>query len=83
MCQFFVSNLEQIQKKMDTKAPILDRKISDDHSILCKDHTTSVQDPRYARDYQIISFPGKAQIEMVDSKGTDCQITSPLVGNQS
>ena len=26
-------------------------------------------DPRYTRDYHIISFPGRSQVEVVDSKG--------------
>ena len=56
-------------KKRDTKAPIPDRKLSEGDSTLLKDHTTSVWDPRYTRDYWIISFPRRTQVKLVDLKG--------------
>ena len=37
--------------------------------ILLMDHTASMWDPRYTRDYQIVSFPRKTQVEVADSKG--------------
>ena len=49
-------------------SPISDRKFSEGDSILLKDHTTSVWDLRYTRNYQIVSFPSKTQVKMVDSK---------------
>ena len=51
MFQLIASNLEQAQKKRDTKAPIPDRKLSQGDSILLKDHTTGVWDPRYTGYY--------------------------------
>ena len=61
--------MEQARKKRDTKAPVPNRKLSEADSVLLKDHTTGVWDPRYTRDYQILFFPGKTQVEVVDSKG--------------
>ena len=59
MYQFVASNFEQARKKRHTKAPVLDRKLSEGDSILLKDHTAGVWGPRYTKDYQIVSFPGK------------------------
>ena len=67
--QLIASNLEQIHMKRDTKPPITDRKHSEGDSFQHKDHTTGVWDPRYTRDYQIISCPGKTQVEVVNLKG--------------
>ena len=69
MYQLIASNLEQARKKRDSKAPVHDRKLSKGDSVLLKNQTTGVWDPKYTRDYQIVSFPGKTQIEVVDSKG--------------
>ena len=33
------------------------------------DHTAGLWDPRYTRDYQIVFFPRKTQVEVVKSKG--------------
>ena len=68
MYQLVASNLKQARKKRDTKAPVPDRKLSDGDSILLKDHTTGVWDPKYTGLYQIVSFPGKSQVEVVDSR---------------
>ena len=62
-------SLEQIRKKRDTKAPIPGRILSEGDSVLLKDHTTGVWDSRYIRNYQIAPFPGKTQVELVDSRG--------------
>ena len=51
MYQLIASNLEQAQKKRDSKAPVLDRKLSEGDSSLLKDHTAGVWDPMYTRDY--------------------------------
>ena len=51
MYQLVTSNLEQAQKKRVTKTPIPDRKLSEGDSVLLKDHTASVWDPRYTGDY--------------------------------
>ena len=68
MYQLIANNLEQGQKKRDTKAPIPDGKLSDGDSVLPKNHTARMWDPKYTRDYQIVSFPGKTQAKVVDSK---------------
>ena len=67
--QLIASILEQVRKKTDIKAPVLDRKCSEGDSILLKDHTAGVWDPRYTRDCQLVSFPGRNQVEVVDSTG--------------
>ena len=67
--QLIASNLEQAEKKSNTTTPIPDRKCSESDSILLKDHTTGVWDPRYTKDYHFISFPRKTQVEVVGSKG--------------
>ena len=46
-----VSNLEHARKKRDTKASAMDRKLKVGDSVLLKDHTTGVWDPRYTEDY--------------------------------
>ena len=51
MYQLITSNLEQAQKKRDTKASIPDRKLSEGESVLLKDHTAIVWDPRCTGDY--------------------------------
>ena len=61
--------MEQAQKKRDIKTPVPDRKPSKGDSVLLKDHTSGVWDPRYTGDYWIISFPRRTQFEVVDSKG--------------
>ena len=68
MYQLIASNLEQARKKRDTTAPIHDRKLSKGDSILLKDHTASVWDPRYTINYQKVSFPRKTQDDVLDSK---------------
>ena len=45
------------------------RKLSEGDSGLLKDHTTNVWDPKYTGDYQIVSYPGRTQVEVVDSTG--------------
>ena len=69
MYQLVAKNFEQARKKRDTKVPVHDRKCGEGDSILLQDHSADVWDPRYTRDYQIVSFPGKTQVEVVDSKG--------------
>ena len=69
MYQPLASNMGHAQKKRDTKAPIPDRKLSEGDTVLLKDHTASVWDPRYTRGYGIVSFPGKTQFKVADSKG--------------
>ena len=59
MYHLVASNLELARKRRDTKAPVLNRKLSQGDSILLKDHTTGVWDPKYIRDYRIASFPGR------------------------
>ena len=54
MYQLIASNLEQARKKRDTKAPVLDRQLSEGDSVLLKDYTTGMWDPRYTRDYQSV-----------------------------
>ena len=49
--QLVASNLEHARKKRDTKAPVMDRKLNKGDSILLKDQTAYVWDPRYTRDY--------------------------------
>ena len=56
MNQFVASSLKHARKKRDTKAPVIDRKLNEGDSVLLKDHTTGVWDPRYTRDHQIVSF---------------------------
>ena len=51
MYQLIASNLEQSQKKRDTKAPTPEEKLNKGDSVLLKDHTAGVWDPRYTRDY--------------------------------
>ena len=51
MYKLIASNLEQARKKRGTKAPVLDRKLTEDDSVLPKDHTAGVWDLRYTRDY--------------------------------
>ena len=51
MYQLIASKLEQAGKKRDTKTPVPDRKLSEGDSVLLKDHTAGVLDPRYTRDY--------------------------------
>ena len=51
MYQLIASNLKQAERKRDTTSPIPDRKFSDGDSVLLKDHTASVWDPRYTRGY--------------------------------
>ena len=69
MYQLIASNLGKARKKRDTKVPVLDTKHIEGNSVLLKDHTTGVWDPRYTRDYGIVSFPGNTQVEVVDSNG--------------
>ena len=69
MHQLIASNLEQAQMKRVTKAPVPHRKSSKCDSIQLKDHNGGVWDHRYTRDYQIVSFPRKIQVEVVYSKG--------------
>ena len=52
-----------------TKTPIPDKKLKERDSVLIKDHKANVWDPKYTGDYRIMSFPGKAQVEVVDSTG--------------
>ena len=51
MYQHVASNLEEAQKKRDNKAPAPDRKLSEGDSVLLKDHSTGVWDPRYPGDF--------------------------------
>ena len=51
MYQLIASNLEQAGKKRDTTATIPDRKLSDGDSILLKENSISVRDPRCTGDY--------------------------------
>ena len=57
-------------KKRDNKASASDRKLKKGVSVLLRDHTTDVWDPRYNGEYRIVSLPRKAQVEVVDSTGT-------------
>ena len=70
MYQLIASNLEQGRKKRDTKSLIQSRKLSEGDSVLLKDHTMGVWDPKCTRDYRIVPFPGRTQVEVVDSSGT-------------
>ena len=51
MYQLIASNLEHAQKERATKAPLPDRKLSEGDSVLLKDSTASIWDPRYAVNY--------------------------------
>ena len=51
MYHLFASSLKQARKKRDTRAPVPVRKLSEDDSLLLKDHTTDVWDPRYSGNY--------------------------------
>ena len=37
-----------VRERMDTKAPILDKKLKEGDSVLIKDNTAYVWDPKYA-----------------------------------
>ena len=50
MYQLIASNLEQARKKRDTKAPIPNRKHSEGNSVMLKDHTVGVWDPKYTKE---------------------------------
>ena len=67
MYQLIASNLEQARKKGDTKAPVLNKELSEGDIIMFKDHTTGVCDPKYGGEYRIVCFPGRTQVEVVDS----------------
>ena len=69
MYQLVASNLEQTRKKRDTEAPLMSKKLSEGDSILLKDHTAGVWDPKYTGDYRIVYFLGRTQVEGVDSAG--------------
>ena len=58
-------NLEMARKKQDTKAPILDGKFKRGDSVLSKDYTVDVWDPKYTVNYEIVPFPGKTQVAVV------------------
>ena len=67
MYQLVTSNLEQAGKKRDAKASVLNKIFSEGDLVLLKDQTTDVWDPKYTRDYRIVSFPERTQVEVVDS----------------
>ena len=48
---WLIASTQNKLKRRDTKAPVLDRKLSEADSVLFKDNTTGLWDPRYTRDY--------------------------------
>ena len=59
--------METGKKKGNTKVSIPDKKLKNGDSVLIKDHTTDVWDPKYAGDYIMVPFPDKTQVGVADS----------------